>query len=759
MNLSDLTKRFSEGAKRVLGAALSLAKELGHTYIGSEHLLVGILSEQESTAVRLLSERGVTESELRRRIVGIVGTGVRSTVTTEDLTPTCRRILMRASLLARSGGRNALIGTEHLLMALLQEECVGKRLAEGCGADANELLDILEELYGRGGDAHPERRMEPERVRKSTPTLDKNATNLTEKALFGRTDPVVGREREEEQIISILLRRTKNNPCLVGEAGVGKTAIVESVAARIAEGRVPEPLLGKRIMSLELASIVAGTKYRGEFEEKIRGILAEAREADDVILFIDEIHTIVGAGAAEGAIDASNILKPSLARGEIKLIGATTQKEYKRCIEKDAALDRRFRRVSVEEPTEEECLRILYGLREKYETFHGVRLLPEALESAVRLSARYIGDRYLPDKAIDLIDEAAACKRMHGGTAVHAEDIAAAAQEKTGIPLTAMSDSEAERLRRLEAGLKERILGQDAAVEAICSALRRAGTGVREAEKPASTFLLVGPSGVGKTACAKALAELLYGKDAFLRLDMTEYAEPHSVSKLIGAPPGYSGYGEGGFLTERIRRKPYSLVLFDEVEKAHPEVRALLLQILDEGKLTDSAGLTVSFRNAAVVLTANIGESASGIGFASSQEAAALTAARRRAEALLTRELIDRVDELAVFRSLDQEALEQVARGGVRSFVERLREKGIGVRFDDSFLEQALQRSRAQSPAQGGERASERASAREVRRQAVRAAEELLSGGILDGSIGADCDVLLCAENGQFQMKISQKSC
>ncbi len=733
--MSDLTKRFSEGAKRVLGTALSLAKELGHTYIGSEHLLTGIASEPDSTASRLLSERGVTESELRRRIVGIVGTGVRSTVTTEDLTPTCRRILMRASLLAR-GGRNPLIGTEHLLMALLQEECVGKRLAENCGADASELLEILEELYGRGGEIRPE----PERTRKSTPLLDKNAINLTEKALFGRTDPVVGREREEEQIISILLRRTKNNPCLVGEAGVGKTAIVESVAARIAEGRVPEQLLGKRIMSLELASIVAGTKYRGEFEEKIRGILAEAREAEDVILFIDEIHTIVGAGAAEGAIDASNILKPSLARGEIKLIGATTQKEYKRCIEKDAALDRRFRRVAVEEPTERECLRILQGLRDKYEGFHGVRLLPEALECAVRISARYISDRYLPDKAIDLIDEAAARKRMRGGAVVNAEDIAAAAQEKTGIPLTALKDSEAERLRRLETGLKERILGQEEAVAAICSALRRAGTGVREEEKPACSFLLIGPSGVGKTECAKALAELLYGRDAFLRLDMTEYAEPHSVSKLIGAPPGYAGYGEGGFLTERIRRRPYSLILFDEVEKAHPEVRALLLQILDEGKLTDSAGLTVSFRNAAIVLTANLGEGASGIGFSSSP----VSAVRVRAETLLTRELTDRVDEIAAFRPLDREALEKVARGRILCLAERLKEKGIGVSFDGSFLEQAL------SQAQGG--------AREVCRQVMKAAEELIAGGILDGSISTESDVLLCAENGAYRMKISQKS-
>lgn len=737
MNLSDLTKRFSEDARRVLGSALSLAKELGHTYIGSEHLLAGIVSEAGSTASRLLSERGVTMSELRRRIVGIVGTGVRSTVTTEDLTPTCRRILMRASVLARTGRKHAaVIGTEHLLMALLREECVGKRLAESCGADVGELLDILEELYGRGEESL---RAETEPVRKSTPLLDKNASNLTEKAMFGRTDPVVGREAEEEQVIRILLRRTKNNPCLVGEAGVGKTAIVESVAARIAEGRVPEQLLGKRIMSLELASIVAGTKYRGEFEEKIRGILAEAREAEDVILFIDEIHTIVGAGAAEGAIDASNILKPALARGEIKLIGATTQKEYKKCIEKDAALDRRFSRVTVEEPSEEQCLSILRGLQSRYETFHGVQLLPEALERAVHLSARYISDRFLPDKAIDLMDEAAARGRMSGRTVVTAEDIAVAAQEKTGIPLTSLTDGEAERLRRLESGLRERILGQEEAVGAICSALRRAGTGVQEADKAACSFLLIGPSGVGKTETAKALAELLYGKDAFLRLDMTEYTEPHSVSKLIGAPPGYAGYGEGGFLTERMRRKPYSLVLFDEVEKAHPEVRALLLQILDEGRLTDSAGLPVSFRNAAVVMTANLGEGASGIGFAGSASAAA----RVRAEALLSRELVDRVDEVAVFHALDRDALMRVARVRVDALAGRLAEKGILVQFDTGFLEQAI--------------GSAPRGAREVGRQAVRAAEELIASGILDGSVRPDCELLLCAENGSCRMKISRR--
>ena len=720
----------------MLGTALSLAKEMGHSYIGSEHLLAGIAVEKSSTASRLLSQRGVTESELRRRIVGIVGTGIRSTVTTEDLTPTCRRILTRANLYSR-GGKNAAVDVEHLLMALLKEECVGKRLAENCGADPGELLDILEELYGKGCDLRAE---EVRPVQKSTPLLDRNAVNLTERALLGKVDPVIGREAEEEQVISILLRRTKNNPCLVGEAGVGKTAIVESVAARIAEGRVPEALLGKRIMSLEIASIVAGTKYRGEFEEKIRGILAEAGESEDVILFIDEIHTIVGAGAAEGAVDASNILKPALARGEIKLIGATTQKEYKRLIEKDGALDRRFRRVIVEEPSPEECLRILRGLKEKYERFHGVTLTADALERAVNLSHRYIGDRFLPDKAIDLIDEAAAKKRMRGGTLVDGEDIALAAGEKTGIPLTALSDGEAEKLRRLETGMKARILGQDAAVEAVCSAVRRAKTGVRETEKPACSFLFIGRTGVGKTECAKVLAELLYGKDAFLRLDMTEYAEPHSLSKLIGAPPGYAGFGEGGFLTERIRRRPYSLVLFDEVEKAHPEVRGLLLQILDEGKLTDSAGLTVSFRNATVVLTANAGEGALGIGFASMPK----EEARGRAEALLSAELTDRVDEIAYFRPLDRDALAQVALARIRALTERLKEKGITVSVDPSFLELAL------AGAEGGARA--------VGRRVAKAAEELLAQGILDGSLEKERDVLLCGENGAYRMKISEKS-
>ena len=738
--MSDLTKRFSDSGKRVLAYALSLAKEMGHSYIGSEHLLAGIAAETDCTASRLLAERGVTEQEIRRRIVGIVGTGMRSTVTTEDLTPTCRRILVRAQVQVR-GSKNALIGAEQLLMSLLGEECVGKRLAQACGADVEEIRDILEELYGKGAqalraEADAGGSCRREQPRKSTPLLDKTAVNLTERALHGQTDPVIGREREEEQIIGILLRRSKNNPCLVGAAGVGKTAIVESVAARIAEGRVPEPLLGMRVMSLELATVVAGTKYRGEFEEKIRAIIAEAKEASDVILFIDEIHTIVGAGAAEGAIDASNILKPALARGEIKLIGATTPAEYKRHIEKDAALDRRFRRVAVEEPSEAECLHILQGLREKYEHFHGVELAHDALESAVRLSARYISDHFLPDKAIDLIDEAASRARMCGETSVGTADIARAVQEKTGIPAASLTGGISVRTKLLETSLSSRILGQEHAVDAICGALRRAETGVCDTQRAACSFLFLGPSGVGKTECAKALAELLYGKDAFVRLDMTEYTEQHSISKLIGAPPGYAGYGEGGILTERIRRRPYSLVLFDELEKAHPEVRALLLQILDEGKLTDAAGLTVSFRNAAVVMTANSGEGTLGIGFAQPAQANP----RTRAEELLSKELADRVDEVVFFAHPDRASLERIARVKLQAVCDRMRERGICVFYDGGFVAFVL------AHASGG--------VREVCRCAARQAEELIARGILDGTVSSGCEILLTADGEKCALRV-----
>ena len=744
--MSDLTKRFSDDAKKSLQIAMALAGEWGHTYVGSEHLLTGILTvsaKKGGTAAKLLSEQGVTEAELKKRILTIVGTGTRGTVTNEDLTPTCKRILARASQSVRSS-KAAVVDAELLLAALLREECVGRRLMENCGADPMELLDILEELYGGRGAEPP--RPEPEKVRRQTPLLDKNAVDLTEKALLGGTDPVIGREAEEEQVIGILLRRTKNNPCLVGEAGVGKTAVVESVAARIAEGRVPDALLGKRIMSLELASVVAGTKYRGEFEEKIRGILAEAREADDVILFIDEIHTVVGAGAAEGAIDASNILKPALARGEIKLIGATTLAEYKKCIEKDAALERRFRKVTIGEPDTEACLHILKGLRSRYEGFHGVKFSADALEAAVKLSDRYIGDRYLPDKAIDLIDEAAARGRMKGKQTVTEKDVEEALHEKTGIPIGRSQRQAGRRALRLEQVLSERILGQEEAIRTIVSGIRLADAGFRDGDRPLRSFLFLGPSGVGKTETAATIAEVLYGKDGFLRLDMTEYAEAHSVSKLIGAPPGYAGFGEGGLLTERVRRRPYSLILFDEAEKAHPDVRALLLQLLDEGKLTDSAGLSVSFRNTVVILTAGSGESLSGIGFASREREAC--SARRRAEALLSRELTDRVDDVVPFGALSADALERIAGKCARGLAERLSGQGIGVTVEPAFLREAV-RNASEEGGRG---------AREVCRMVLRNAETLLAAELPDGDAGNGSDLVLTAENGRPCAKISPKT-
>ena len=742
--MSDLTKRFSEDGKKALQFAMTQAAEWGHTYVGSEHLLTGILAvsaETGSAAAKLLREQGVTGEAIKKRILSIVGTGTRQPVTAEDLTPTCKRILSRASQAAR-GSKAAPVDPDRLLMALLKEECVGRRLAENCGADPSGILEILEELYGKGN-AVPEPlriepvRAEPERPRHSTPLLDKNAVDLTEKAMRGGIDPVIGREAEEEQIIGILLRRTKNNPCLVGEAGVGTTAIVESVAARIAEGRVPDALLGKRIMSLELASVVAGTKYRGEFEEKIRGILNEVKEADDVILFIDEIHTVVGAGAAEGAIDASNILKPPLARGELRLIGATTQKEYKRCIEKDAALDRRFRKVTVPEPTPAECLPILKGLRPRYEAFHGVKLTTEALEAAVTLSDRYLGDRRNPDKAIDLMDEAAARKRMDGGQTVTAADIERALSDKVRFPKDGTS-----RADELEKVLRAHIFGQDNAVSSVVAGIRLSDSGLREENRPLRSFLFLGPSGVGKTETARLVAETLCGKEGYLRIDMTEYAEPHSISSLIGAPPGYEGSTDGGRLTEQVRRHPDSVLLFDEAEKAHPEVKALLLRLLDEGQLTDSSGLTVSFRDTVIILTANAGDARAGVGFATGNTEK--ENAKRRAAELFSKEFADRLDEIIPFFRLSEDALLCAARRNADELSSRLSAKGLSVRFDDAFLKEIVRLASS--------------GAREVSRLLRKHAGALLSEKLASGELKKDGDASLSFENGGFSVRISLKT-
>ncbi len=743
--MSDITKRFAEGARRVITAALLSAKELGHSYVGSEHLLLGILKEGEGVPQKLLLDRGVSYELTKRKIVGIVGMGCKTVLSSDDMTPICRRIILRASFIA--GAEDAPnVGVEHLLMSLLREECVATRLLRESSIDPNELFCILEELYSnRSSDEEETTEVFAEKTN-PTPLLDANALDLTAKARKGKIDPVIGREKEEERLISILLRRSKNNPCLVGEAGVGKTAIVESLANRIASGNVPDELRNKRIMSLELSMVVAGTKYRGEFEEKIKNIIEEVRASGDVILFIDELHTLVGAGGAEGAIDASNIFKPALARGEIRLIGATTLNEFRESIERDKALERRFQPITVNEPSVDECILMLNGLKEKYESYHNITISREAIESAVRISARYIFDRSLPDKAIDLIDEASAnlkiSKKGIKKPILTETDIATAAELRTGIPITSINKNESEELKNLESHLKEYIIGQDSAISSLSRAVRRSRAGVRFGSRPNGSFLFIGRAGVGKTECAKALAKAVFKTEkAFIRLDMSEFSEPHSISKIIGSPPGYVGFGEGGNLTEKVRRCPYSLVLFDEIEKAHPDVRALLLQLLDEGALTDSSGLKVRFDNTIVIMTANPGTNGSGIGFGNDNKESAI----KEASKLFPSELIDRVDEIIVFRSLDEKELYAVAKAHLAEFSKTLFERGINAEFAEDFCEKAISLAKTKS-------------ARTVTHSVLRLAEEAVADLLLENNDCISESALLFIENGRGFAKITQNT-
>lgn len=748
--MSEITKRFSEDARRIITAALLTAKEMGHSYVGSEHILMGVLRDGSGALNSLLSERGVTYDTVRRRVVSIVGLGSKSMLSGDDMTPVCRRIILRASLIA--GAEDAsFVCAEHLFISLLREECVASRILRDLDVDIEELksaaYDLLSDECYEADESEVE--IQPifeSKKRKPTPLLDANAIDLTEKARDHRVDPVIGREQQEQRLISVLLRRSKNNPCLVGEAGVGKTAIVESIASRIVSNDVPDGLKNKRIMSLELSSVVAGTKYRGEFEEKIKNILDEVKSADDVILFIDELHTVVGAGGAEGAIDASNILKPALARGEIRLIGATTLAEYKESIERDKALERRFQPINVPEPSERECIAMIFGIKHKYEDFHGVNISDQAVRASVTLSARYITERFLPDKAIDLIDEAAANIKLNSvgkKTPTLTElDIARAVEARTCIPISEINQDERARLVALESNLKNTLIGQERAVDSLCNAVRRARLGVRNGESPNGSFLFIGRSGVGKTECAKALARAVFCNDkAFIRLDMSEFSEPHSVSKLIGSPPGYVGFNDGGALTERVRRTPYSLILFDEIEKAHPDVRALLLQILDEGTLTDSSGIKVSFCNTIVIMTANSISGSSGIGFASTEnDSASETAAR-----ILAPELVDRVDEIISFLPLCREELCAVARQKLMRFCENMQSRGLNVELSEALVLAAVELAPSQS-------------ARAVTKTALRLAEEgvseiLLANSVQDGEI-----VTLFAENKHGKAKIKQNT-
>ncbi|MBP5155700.1 MAG: ATP-dependent Clp protease ATP-binding subunit [Clostridia bacterium] len=744
--MGDIIKKFSEPAKKAVAASLEAARGLGHSCVGSEHLLLGLLSESDTTVFKLLSERGVKPEDIRERIIGLSGLGVPSAVTSGDFTPIMRRIMLRSGLIALRGGCSS-VGVQHLLMAMLDEECLAVRILGSAGVNVAELSETLYNLFGEscepfaGHAGKREDTVHGQPRETATPLLDSAAVDLTARARAGILDPVLGREREEERVISILLRRTKNNPCLIGEAGVGKTAIVESVAARIARGDVPPELRGKRIMSLEMSSVVSGTKYRGEFEEKIKTILDEARSSGETILFVDEIHTIVGAGGAEGAIDASNIIKPALARGEIRLIGATTLREYRKSIERDKALARRFQTVQIREPDAEACLNMLMGLKSRYEKHHGVVFEDSALEAAVLLSSRYITGRFLPDKAIDLLDEAAASRRSaKGGEAnitVGAKDIAAAVEQRTGVPAEVICGGCYERLLSLESQLKSRVIGQDDAVRALSLAVIRTRSGVRSGKKTGGSFLFAGAEGAGKSECARALAEYVFpGANSFYRMDMSEYSEPHSVSKLIGAPAGYIGHGEGGRLTERVRRCPYTLVLFHGIEKAHPDVRALLAQLAEEGVLTDSEGEQVSFADSMLVFTCDTPAAGKSIGFLQNG------GPDLRAPSVPA-EIAERVDEVIRFRELTQNDLIKIAELRLAELKNGMEARGIELDFAPGFA------ANAACGAHG---------ARAFCRKALSAAEDAISAELIKGDLQSGDSVVLFCENGVCEARIKQKT-
>ncbi|AOY75138.1 ATP-dependent Clp protease ATP-binding subunit [Clostridium formicaceticum] len=793
--------RFTERAQQSIILSQRYAQQLGHNYVGTEHLLLGLLQEGEGIGAKALKNLGIEISQLQEKVIDTVGKGLQQPQLV-GFTPRTKRVFELSFEVARSLG-HSYIGTEHLLLGLIAEgEGIAAKVLIQMGINLDKAKEeVLKLLNNKGPQNNHPNLNNPQKGISGTPTLDKYGRDLNQMVREGKIDPVIGRNKETQRVIQILSRRTKNNPCLVGEPGVGKTAVAEGLAQQIVEGNIPEILKDKRVITLDISSMLAGAKYRGEFEDRLKKVMEEIRQAGNVILFIDEIHTMVGAGAAEGAIDAANILKPALARGELQTIGATTIDEYRKHIEKDAALERRFQPIMIEEPSVEDTIKILQGLRDKYEAHHRVKITDEALTAAGELSHRYITDRYLPDKAIDLIDEAASKVRLTVVTApsdlkdleetlaklskekeeaislqdferaallrdkekstkeelekrqvdwkdrshinkaiVDTEEIAEVVADWTGIPVKKLQQEESERLLNMEKILHERVIGQEEAVKSVSKAIRRARVGLKDPKKPIGSFIFLGPTGVGKTELSRALAEAMFGEeDAMLRIDMSEYMEKHTVSRLIGSPPGYVGFDEGGQLTEKVRRKPYSVILFDEIEKAHPDVFNVLLQILDDGRLTDAKGKTVDFKNTIIIMTSNVGahtiKKQKSLGFAVNEKDVTKNEYEKMKDNVMGElrrsfrpEFLNRIDDIIVFHSLDREYITQIVDLMIGDLKKRLDKLDIQVEITDKA--KAYIADQGYDP-QFGARPLKRAIQKLIE---DKISEELLKGNVMAGN-------------------------